>query len=155
MKPKQVKTGRPPKSKKGNDPWTVRRAAEAMRKALEIMRQVDLCDDERPGFEADWKRVQDACASFGVWLCDCCDPDDPAEFLRRVADEFEGKLMHSPADDKIWQACCRAAPLTFPRFKEQFKKLSGNGSIPADSSLRRSMKRLGFRLSPSKKTGNQ
>ena len=146
-----MKPGRPKKSARGSYPWLATKVAHEMRAALEIMRRVDPCDDERPGFGADWKHAEDAWSHIGVWLCDFCDPDNPATFLRQVVKELEGKLMHSPLDEKIWTAYWRATTSgklpTFAEFKEQLKKLSGNGSLPADSSLRRSMTRLGLSFS--------
>jgi hypothetical protein len=145
------KTGRRKKSEKGiyRYSWQAKTAVQYMREALAIMRSVDPYDGS-PEFE-------NACRRLGRCLCECCDPDNPAEFLGWVVKEFEGKLKHSPADENYFRAWLKCAArnivngkrLTFPEWK---KELRNNGLLTADSSKRRSMKRLGLPFSPSKKS---
>jgi hypothetical protein len=145
--------GRPKKSAKWRHPWAAARTAKALGDALALMQNgIEPWDEDHPDFDANWERLQRAWQRFGVLICDFCDPDNPDKFLRIVADELKGKLRRSPADDKIWTAYWNACNRldysrlpTFAEFKKEYKDLS-NGSIPADSSLRRSICRLGLRL---------
>jgi hypothetical protein len=151
MKPAHVKTGRPAKTAKGRFryTWQATEATRYLMAALAVMRSRGSYDG-RPEFD-------EACRRLGRYICECCG-DNPAGFMSDVADELKEKLMHSPADRNYHVAWlhCAADNLTnglkrYPTFREWKNKLPDNGSLPADSSLRRSMTRLGLELSPSSK----
>jgi hypothetical protein len=139
-----MKPGRKNKSAKGSYryTWHAKAAAQYLRAALEIMRLGDPYDG-RPEFD-------EACRLLGRYLCEGCG-DDPLGFMRMIADELKGRLMHSPADENYCRAWlkCVARNINnglrrYPMFQEWKNELPCNGSLPADSSLRRSMTRLGL-----------
>jgi hypothetical protein len=82
---KRKPRGRPKKSAKGQHRWWARAAAGELRYALKMM---------RAGKDACWGQF----GQFGRTVCVSCDPDNPAKFLREVADELDGKPKHSPND---------------------------------------------------------
>jgi hypothetical protein len=150
MKPQHL-IGRPPKNATGQFPyscyswsWQVRPVVKYIQDGLAIMR---CYGDASPEFD-------EAARQVGRCLLESCDPGNPAKFLHKVGSEFEGELMHSPADEKYyhaWQWCVAGNIIhglkrwpTFPEWKERLRKR--NSSLAADSSLRRSMKRLGLPL---------
>lgn len=137
------KAGRPPKSASGNKPWEAGFFVQCLREALEIVRnKIEMRDDLEPILVADAKGL--AALMLGILLQDYCDPDNPAPYLRMIADEWEGKLMHSPKDENIWKAFLLAERNTFPEWRKQYEKLLGrrldNDKDKGElSSLRRSI----------------
>ena len=161
---KRKPAGRPRKSAKGQHRWWARAAAGELRYALKMM---------RAGKDALGQSSQ-----FGHTVCVSCDPGNPAKFLRQIADELDGKVnSYSSTDYKIhtaWWAAfievftnaypdrdplrsphsevLRAAVVgphpTYAKWKVKFKPLWGNGTLPSDFVLRRSIKRLGLPLAP-------
>lgn len=145
------KTGRPRKNAIGNLPFFARVVARDLREALRLTQEVGGIDDEIPEFETKWNQAEKAWAELGVWICECCDPDNPARFLRRVADELDGKLIHSSTDKNLWDAYWDSASdgglVTLSKLKKKLQEmLAKDASLPADFSLRRSIERLGLVL---------
>ncbi|SRR6266540_5313532 len=125
--------------------WQATEAVKYIQSGLATMQQYG---NESPEFD-------EACRRMGRWFLECCSVGNPAKFLHQVASEFEGNLMHSPADEnynRAWLDCVAYNLINnvrrYPTFAEWKKRLRGNGSLAADSSLRRSMKRLGLELAP-------
>ena len=112
-------------------------------------------------------------SQFGHTVCGSCDPDNPAKFLRQIADELDGKLSYYTLDSKIhtawWSAFIEVFasaykgpwpyPLaevkrafkngphpTYAQWKVKFKALWGTARLPGDFVLQRSIKRLGLHL---------
>jgi hypothetical protein len=164
---KRKPTGRPKKSAKGQHRWWARAAANELRYALEVT--------GNGSGPAHWERQAAAWGQFGDTVCASCDPDNPAKFLRQIADELDGKLgdSYSSLDYKIYAAWWGAFievfaldylgpwpyPLaevfraavngphpTYAQWKVKFKKLWGNTPLPRGFVLQRSIKRLGFPL---------
>jgi hypothetical protein len=129
------------------------------------------------GWHPESKRWRETYAFLGQVLCEFCEFDEnPAKFLRLVADRLEGKPPpYSPGHDwydaaitKAYDTVCRRMPrpshenhggvvvinITYPSFsefsnifREQNPKLRG----ASDRSLRRSLKRMGYRIEPAKR----
>jgi hypothetical protein len=105
----------------------------------------------------------------------CIQFDKPSEFLRQIADDLDGKLKFSVRDYEIAQAYWAPGQEAFARayakasgnpgpeaslllgehcrtwreFKAHFERLFGDRPVPNDFVLRRSLRRLGYTLSPS------
>jgi hypothetical protein len=133
---------------------------------------------KRLGYHPETKRWMQTYTWIGQTLCELCPFDEaPSKFLRLVADYLDGKWPpYSPGelwyDDKITAACDEAirrrgpprvdlldgiGVVTFPWptfseyqqiFLEQNAKLPNR---PSQRSLRRSIKRLGYKMSPHKR----
>lgn len=159
MRPKR--TGRPKKSAKGQHRWWARAAAGELHYALKMMR--------------DGKDAWGQFGQFGHTVCGACAPDNPAKFLRQIADELDGKLSDYTLDSKIhtawWSAFIEVFasaykgpwpyPLaevkrafkngphpTYAQWKVKFKALWGTARLPGNFVLQRSIKRLGLHLVP-------
>jgi hypothetical protein len=149
---KRKLTGRPKKSARESYHWLARITAKALREALKIPRDPDRLSRaisranlRHVMFPADIgdPKLERACLLFGLWVYASCDADHPAKFLRQLAKEVDGKLKHSPADERLLQAYWNAeASKGLPTLSEVKVRL-GNGPLPADWMLRRSLKRLG------------
>jgi hypothetical protein len=151
-----VKAGRRKKSAEGNKSWDARFCAQALREALEIARQKPEPRFENPDSSIpnpDLSPKGRAACTLGVLLLDYCDHNEPAKFLRMVADELEGNLKHSPRDENIWRAFMLTDGNTWPEFRKHYEKLIGRKLTKHDKeigtifSIRRSLERItGFRL---------
>jgi len=147
------KVGRPRKNARGNKSWDARLSAQALREAVEIAQQkpearFDNPDPNTPN--PDLVHKGRAACTLGCLILDCCDPADPATFLRMIADELDGKLRHDRTDERIYKAFLESR--TWPEFEQRYEQLSGR-KLDKDkdkgtlSSLRRSLERIsGFRL---------
>jgi hypothetical protein len=157
---KRKRLGRPKKSAKGQHHWWARAAACELRYALKLMR-----DGEDAYAQFD---------QFGFTVCVSCDPNNPQKFLRQMIKELDGKVnAYATPDYKIWAAWWAAFievftstytgqwpyPLaeirrafkngpfpTYEQWKAKFKPLWGNGTLPRDFVLQRSITRLGLPL---------
>ena len=143
--------GRPKKSARESYHWLARIAAKALREALKIPRDPDRLSRaisranlRHVMFPADIgdPKLERACLLFGLWVYASCDAD-PAKFLRKLAKELDGKLKHSPADERLLQAYWDAETSKGLPTLSEVKVRLGNGPLPADWMLRRSLKRLG------------
>jgi hypothetical protein len=125
------------------------------------------------GWHPESKRWRKIYTYLGQTFCELCEFDEsPAEFLRLVANKLEGKPQpHNKSDlccdDAITKAYLEAgrrsgAPYRLPSFSEFQKIFSKQPSLPSDRrnietippserSLRRSLRRLGYRTRPDKR----
>jgi hypothetical protein len=174
---KRKPRGRPKKSVISQRRWLAVAAAIELRYALKLMRDFasKKWTDGHAEFEAI-TRQEKAWHKFGMTVCvRCVQFDKPSEFLRQIADELDGKLKFSVRDYEIAQAywapgqeafahaCAKASGnpgpeaslllgehcRTWREFKAYFERLFGSRDMPRDFVLRRSLKRLGYTLSPS------
>jgi|SRR6516164_6858361 hypothetical protein len=143
-----MRTGRPKKSARESHRWFARLVAEVLREAIRRTREFDPTCEDGAEFQARGLRAKNAWDYLSVLLCNYCDADAPSKLLRQVADELDGELMHSEADERIFRAYLRAilkakgGPITF---KKMTKELGGN-PLSSDYALRRTIKRLGLTL---------
>jgi len=128
---------------------------------------------KRLGYHPETKRWMQTYTWIGQTLCELCPFDEnPAKFLRLVAERLEGKPRQRNksdlcCDDAITKAYIEAgrrsgAPFIRPSFSEFHKIFLNQPSLPSDrrniktispseGSLRRSLKRLGYITRPDKR----
>ena len=128
---------------------------------------------KRLGYHPETKRWMQTYTWIGQTLCELCPFDEnPAKFLRLVAERLEGKPRQRNksdlcCDDAITKAYIEAgrrsgAPFRLPSFSEFHKIFLKQPSLPSDrrniktispseGSLRRSLKRLGYITRPDKR----
>jgi hypothetical protein len=141
-----VKTGRPRKSARENHLWFARYFAQVLREAIRRTQEFDLTQKDGAEFQARGRRASNAWQYLSVLLCNFCDPNAPSKFLRQVADELEGKLNYSPADEKIFRAALCLLRKGGSRTLEKLLEELGKNPLSRNSSLRRSVERLGIHL---------
>jgi len=128
---------------------------------------------KKMGWHPESKRWKEIYTYLGQTLCELCEFDEsPSKFLRLIADRLEGKpQLYNKSDlccdGAITKAYIEAgrrsgAPFGPPSFSEFHKLFLKQPSLPSDRrnietmppserSLRRSLRRLGYRLRPDKR----
>ena len=143
--------------------------------APEDMEDLPAKELKEMGWHPESKRWRKTYSFLGQMLCELCTFDEaPSKFLRMVADFLEGKPPpYSPAAHcgydyeitKAYELLRRGAQpvkrnqadvlfITYPSFSEfldVFREQNPRLLGASDSSLRRSLKRLGYRTRPDKR----
>ena len=97
------------------------------------------------GKRADWTRSEKLFYTAAAVFFDLSG-DNPAKFLRLVADALDRKLKVSEPDKLIWAAveylCLHKKRLTLPNIKARIRR----NPLASDFVLKRAIKRLGIPL---------